>query len=134
MGLSEDEKDALVKYKLERAKETMEDVRFAVENERWFTAANRLYYACFYAASALLINDGHEARTHNGVKALIGLHYVSKGIIDKTLSTAFGKIFSLRQTSDYDDMADITENDIKPFLTPAKEFISVIEKRIKSKK
>jgi replicative superfamily II helicase len=35
--------NALVKYKLERAKETMEDVRIAVENERWFTASNKRF-------------------------------------------------------------------------------------------
>jgi uncharacterized protein (UPF0332 family) len=130
MGLSEEEKYALVKYKLERARETMEDVRFAVENERWFTAANRLYYACFYAAGALLIHDGHQARTHSGVKALIGLHYVSNGKIDKSLNTAFVKIFNLRQTSDYDDMAIITENDINTLLAPAKDFINTIENLI----
>ena len=75
MGLSEEEKKAIVKYRLEKAKETLLDLNAAIESKRWNNAANRMYYACFYAAMALLINDGHEARTHNGVKALLGLHY-----------------------------------------------------------
>ncbi|MDR0829941.1 MAG: HEPN domain-containing protein [Prevotellaceae bacterium] len=132
MSLAEDEKNALVKYRLERAVETMEDVRIAVGNLRWFAAANRLYYVCFYAASALLINDGYEARTHSGVKALLGLHYVSTGKIDKILNSAFGKIFNLRQTGDYDDMAEITEDDIMPLIEPAENFIKIIEKLIKN--
>jgi len=66
---------------LERAKESLSDVHFSIQNNRWNNAANRLYYACFYAAIALLINDGHETRTHNGVRTLLEKHYVKTGII-----------------------------------------------------
>ena len=54
MGLSEDDRKAIVKYRLDKAKDTLMDVHIAVQNNRWNNAVNRLYYACFYAAIALL--------------------------------------------------------------------------------
>jgi len=130
MKLSEEEKKAIVQYRLERAKEALLDVRVSIQNDRWNNAANRLYYACFYAAIALLINDEYEAHTHNGVRALLGQHYVKNGIIDEELSQAYRRMFNLRQTGDYDDMAMITENDVRPLVELAERFIAEMGKLI----
>ena len=67
MALTDDERIIIVKYRLERAKDTLLDIDVLIKNKRWHAAANRLYYACFYAACALLINNGYNAKTHNGV-------------------------------------------------------------------
>ena len=131
MKLTEEEKRDIVNYRLERAKDTMLDVRLSIENNRWHNAANRLYYACFYAAMALLLNDGYEAHTHNGVKTLLGLHYVKRRIIDIALSNAYQKLFNLRQTGDYDDLAILTEKDVAPLVTYADSFIEKIKSLIK---
>jgi uncharacterized protein (UPF0332 family) len=133
MELTEDEKTAIVKYRLEKAKDTFLDVGIAIQNQRWNNAANRLYYACYYAVSALLINDGYVAHTHNGVKSLLGLHYVKTGIINDELNTAYNKMFSLRQTGDYDDLYTVAEKELKPLVEPAEQFIQTIEKLISTK-
>jgi uncharacterized protein (UPF0332 family) len=130
MGLAETERSILVKYRLERAKDTLLDVEFAIQNMRWHNAANRLYYTCYYAAIALLIKDGHIARTHNGVKTLLGLHYVNEGKIDEDLMKAYRKMFNLRQTGDYDDLVEITKDEIFDLLEPATQFIITIENLI----
>ena len=132
MKLSEEERKTIVKYSLERAKESLLDVHFSIQNNRWSNAANRLYYACFYAAIALLINDGHETRTHNGVRTLLEKHYVKTGIITAKSIQVYYKSFSLRQTGDYDDLAIITEDDVLPLIEPAENFISEIENLIKN--
>jgi len=133
MKLSEEERKTIVKYRLEKARDTLLDVHLSVQNNRWHTAANRLYYACFYAAIALLINDEHVTHTHSGVKTLLGMHYVKNGIIPKELSDAYKKMFNLRQTGDYDDMVIITESDVLPLVAPAEKFIAEIENLINKK-
>jgi len=130
MGLTEDEKNTIVKYRLERARETLLDVEISIQNSRWHNAANRLYYACFYATIALLLNDGLEARSHNGVRTLLGQHYVNEGIIDKELNQAYRRMFNLRQTGDYDDLATVTKDEVLSLLEPAKNFIKTIEQLI----
>lgn len=59
----------------------MVSVRFAclalwLVTSKWEAAANRLYYALFHAMSALLIKDGHQVKSHRGVMAMFGEHYV----------------------------------------------------------
>jgi len=98
---------------------------------RWRNAANRLYYACFYAAIALLLNDGYSARTHNGVKALVGLYYAKEEKISEDLMKAYRKMFNLRQTGDYDDFIEVTEDEVLSLIQPAEKFIAEIEKLIK---
>ena len=130
MNLDEINRKELVKYRLERAKETLAEVPILMENKLYRTAGNRLYYACYYATIALLVNDGHEAHTHSGVLTLLGLHYVSKNKIEKPLGKIYGKLFNLRNTNDYEDWISVDEDDVKPFIEPAKEFIAIVEKLI----
>jgi uncharacterized protein (UPF0332 family) len=89
-----------------------------------------LYYACFYAATALLINDGYEAHTHSGVKRLLGLYYINESKIEKSLGKTYNQLFNMRQRGDYEDWVIIEEKDIKPILEPAEKFIAEIEKLI----
>jgi len=44
------------------------------------------------------------------------------------------KLYNLRQTGDYDDLAIVTENDIKPLVEPAEKFITHVEYLIKNQK
>ncbi len=48
----------LINYRLHRAYETLEEARLMQDIGHWNTCANRLYYAAFYAVSALLIYEG----------------------------------------------------------------------------
>ena len=130
MGLSEEEKKAVINYRLAKAKETFAEISVLVENKLWRFAANRLYYACFYAASALLIKDGYQAHTHSGVKNLLSMNYVKEGKIDKSLSRIYGNLFNMRQKGDYEDWTMIDEEDVKPLLEPAEKFIETIENLI----
>jgi len=53
--MNEQEKLEIVSYRIRRANETLHEVQLHIENELWATAINRLYYACYYAVSALLL-------------------------------------------------------------------------------
>jgi uncharacterized protein (UPF0332 family) len=52
--------DDYIKYRLQRANETMSEIKILIENKLWNTAINRMYYACFYAVGALLVKNGVE--------------------------------------------------------------------------
>ena len=130
MRLSEDDRKSLVDYRLNKAKETFAEIAILIENKLWRNAANRLYYACFYAASALLINDGHQTHSHNGVKRLLSMHYINENKIDKSLIKTFGKLFNMRQRGDYEDWVIIEDDDVTPLIEPAEKFIVKIENLI----
>ncbi len=129
--MNEKERLELVQYRIGKAKDTLNEVRLHIENELWNTAVNRLYYACYYAVTALLINNEILAQTHSGVRQMLGLHFIKTGILEKDLGKFYSDIFDMRQTGDYDDFVDFSKEDVMDLLAPANELISGIEKMIK---
>ena len=133
MTLKKEDRNAIVLIRIERAKKTMSDVYEYTKLGHWRTAANRLYYACYYAASALLVKNGFTTRTHSGVITQLGLHFVKEGLISREQGHFFKELFDLRQDGDYDDLFDINEQDVIPFVEPAEKFIQDIENLITQK-
>ena len=132
MKLQQEDRNALVILRFQRAKETIFETKGNMQLGYWRIAANRLYYACYYAVSALLIKNNLTAHTHAGVINQFGLHFVAKGLISKEQGKLLKQLFNLRQSGDYDDWLDIDENDITPLIEPAEKFIVEIEKLINS--
>lgn len=75
------EEHALVRYRLQRARETLDEAVLLHEKRRLNAAVNRLYYACFYAVSALLLTEGKSSGKHSGVRALFNAEWVKPGRI-----------------------------------------------------
>ncbi len=126
MTLKYEEREAIVTLRLDKAKETLKEAIANFNMDYWHTAANRLYYACYYAASALLIKKGIEAKTHSGVINMFGLHFVTTGIIDTDEGKLYKRMFELRQTGDYDDWIVLEKEDIEPLIEPVKNFLGKI--------
>ncbi len=53
--MKEQDRAALAKYRIKRARETFNEVPTQIENGFLNTAVNRLYYASYYAVVALLV-------------------------------------------------------------------------------
>lgn len=64
MTLKSKERSDIVEYRLERAIKTIKEVIDVGSLGYWTLAANRLYYAAYYASAALLISAGIDATTH----------------------------------------------------------------------
>ena len=62
MSLNQEEREAVVTYRLEKAAKTMEQAKCNLPMHFWELVANRMYYAAYYAVSALLIANGHTAK------------------------------------------------------------------------
>ena len=73
MSLSQEERKAVVDYRLEKAESTFIETQKVSTLDLWNNAANRLYYSLYYAATALLIADQHQCHTHSGMLTLMNL-------------------------------------------------------------
>ena len=91
MKLSKDERQALVTLRIENAKETLRDAQIIADSKLWKASANRLYYACFYAANALMVHFGFEAKSHSGIIRLLGLHFITTNLIASELGDMYYK-------------------------------------------
>jgi len=131
MTLNNEDRSTIVAHRLQKAIATLAEAKGNIEMGFWHTAANRLYYACYYAVTALLIKNGHSTHTHNGVFTLLGKHFVLEGHITKEQNKLYGKLLEIRYTGDYDDKIIIKKEDITPLLEPAEKFIAEIENLIR---
>ena len=118
--------DALIAYRLERAREALEEARLMADHGHRNASVNRLYYACFYAVSALLYSHGLSAAKHSGVRSLFGRHFVKTGTVSKDLAAFYNDLFEYRQESDYEDFFYIDPQLLEPWLAQAQQFIDTI--------
>ena len=125
-----DNQEDYIKYRIQRAEESYEDALILAENHRWNAVVNRLYYACFYAVIALLLENNIETQSHDGTRTQFGLHFVKRGLIDKKYGKLYTKLFDFRQKGDYGDLIDYDESTISPLIDSVREFIDVIKQMI----
>ena len=121
------ERAELVKYRIAKARETLNEVHILIQNKFLNNAVNRIYYACFYAVSALLLDKNIQAKSHAGTKQMLGLHFVKTGILSEEANDFFKLVFELRHTGDYDDYIVFDEKEVAPLLELATNFIAQIE-------
>lgn len=124
--LSHENREALAAYRYQRAQETLAEIPFLKQQGYYNTAVNRLYYACYYAAIALLIKHGINPGTHAGVKQMLGMHFVATGRIPRDVGRSFSLLFERRHSSDYDDFVYTSEEEIDELLPKAEMFIQTI--------
>jgi uncharacterized protein (UPF0332 family) len=124
--------EEIIRYRLERAEETYQEALLMRREKHWNTCANRLYYACFYAVSALLQQHGFSSGKHSGVKAFFNQHFIKTGVLDKELGKLYSRLLDARQEGDYIDFVQYAAEDIEPWIEQVRLFIDAVAERIKS--
>ncbi|MFC2138556.1 HEPN domain-containing protein [Bacteroidota bacterium] len=119
-------KKDLINYRLDRAQETYEDALILRERGKWNSIVNRLYYAAFYAVSALLLDSDLQPTTHTGSKSNFSEYFIKSGKVDKKYGKIYSQLFSWRQKGDYADLFDFDKEIVDPYFLPVKEFIDLI--------
>ena len=105
--LTAEQRKDIVKYRMENARTTIAEVESHRQNGFYNTAVNRMYYACYYAATAMLVSMGIEVKSHDGVRQCLGKHIVMEGLLSPDLGRFYSRLFSKRSTGDYDDFDDV---------------------------
>jgi len=126
MTIEENDRENLIKYRLEQANETILDVELLVENKRYRSAINRIYYGMFYALLALGTAQKFETSKHSQLIGWFNKNFIYKGLIDTKYGKMFNKAFNRRTKGDYDSFVEFEENIVFEMLNEMKDFISEI--------
>ena len=110
--------------------ETYEEALILARENHWNASANRLYYSCFYAVSALLLKNGLNTSTHNGIKTEFHKSFIKSGIISKHSGRTYSRLFNLRQEGDYLDFKRLEQTDVDSFFPEVNEFIHEISSHL----
>lgn len=125
--MTDQERADIVDYRFENAENTLKEVLVHCSNGYYNTAVNRLYYACYYAAAALLIANGIETKSHDGVRQMLGKEFVLTGKLSPEMGKFYSFAFSKRSTGDYEDFITHTESTVLEMYPKAEEFISFVK-------
>jgi uncharacterized protein (UPF0332 family) len=94
-------RETLIQLWLQKAEEAMSSAKLELDAGHTNFAVNRLYYACFYAVTALLLKDTKQFARHSAVKSEFVHSYIKAGKIDIRWNGFYQKLFDDRQEVDY---------------------------------
>lgn len=126
MGLTNDERQSIVKYRVENAQKALGEAKTIMEIGLWNLVANRLYYSLYYACTALLIQNKIAVHTHAGMMTLINQHFVQTGRLTRDDSRLLKKMYTLRQEGDYEDFVEVTDEEIKMYFPLVESLLNKI--------
>jgi uncharacterized protein (UPF0332 family) len=89
-----------------------------------------MYYACYYATTALLLKNGIDAKTHAGTRQMLGLHFIRTGEISIDIGSCYSDLFAKRQSGDYDDYIFFDHDTVSSIYPQAETYILEIRKLI----
>jgi uncharacterized protein (UPF0332 family) len=118
--------EKLIELWLEKAGEALASAELELNAGHTNFAVNRLYYACFYVVTALLLRDGKQFARHSAVKSEFGRTYIKPGRLDVKWNKFYQKLFDDRQEGDYIPTTTFEASDVSTSLQKAREFIDLI--------
>ena len=131
--LSSEERKVVVSYRIQKAYSVLGEAKDVAKLEHWSLVGNRLYYAAFHMATALILDKGLSAKTHGGTIHLIGAKFVLTGLLNKEYGRLFSRLYELSQSGDYDDMYDATQEEVEPYIQKTEYFLKAMEELITNK-
>ena len=130
--LEDKDRIEIVRYRIENAHRTMDEVSSHMANGFYNTAVNRMYYACYYAASAMLVAEHITTKSHDGVKQMFSLHFVKTGKVPVDLGKSYSRLFDKRTKGDYNDLFDNDKTVCEELYPEAKNFVDSLTRLAQS--
>ena len=122
----EEDKQVIVLFRINKAIETFDQISELVRLKYFNLTVNRLYFAAYYAVSALLLANNIFANTHTGASLLFNRYFGKTGKVDAALTKHYGRLLNLRITGDYSDNYNLDETDVLPMIEPTKKLINAV--------
>ena len=119
------------RYRLNKAKETLETAKMIFNEGKDFSSANnRAYYAIFYAIRAVLAIEEIDFKRHKDVLAYFNKEYVNKEKFPKMIGRKISQAQRIREDSDYDDDYEPSFEKTEQQINTAQELIGLVEEYI----
>jgi uncharacterized protein len=113
---------------LARADECLKEAQVLADAQLHYGAASRAYYVVYHAARALLFSVGIETRTHRGLVALIGEHFVRTGRLSSEVGRLVSRMQRDREDADYAAGAVFTRIEGQEALRDAARFLAEVRR------
>ncbi|MBD5233588.1 MAG: HEPN domain-containing protein [Bacteroidales bacterium] len=93
----------LIDFRLRKATDSIKEAALLAGAEFYSTAINRLYYAVYYAVSALLISEPLQADYHTKLKNLFYLKFIEPERVERNFWKIYQTLYLHNNSLDYED-------------------------------
>jgi len=121
--MNEDQRLVLARSWIEKADAALLDARLLLENDRLHSCVNRLYYAVFYAASAVLAYRNQAYGKHSAVRSAFHRDFVNTGLVKKEHGRMYDILLGRREQSDYQPAITFQTAEVAEYMNAARQII-----------
>ncbi len=130
----DEKRQQLSSYRIKQAAESLEEAKYLLSGRKSpRSIINRAYYAMFYAVLALLVYEDFSSSKHSGVLIYFNKRFIKEGVFPERLGRAINKAFELRQRGDYREYADLSYEQVAPYLDEAEVFVKAVKDHLQRK-
>jgi len=130
MTLSADDRNELIKFRMQQAEECIGEVKFLIENRKYKIAVNRIYYGMFYSLLALALKYRFESSKHSQLIGWFNKNFIHTGIMEIKYGKMINKAFTLRNESDYEPFIEYEEQEVMELFVKMKEFVNSVSQQL----
>jgi len=127
VNLEAQDKRSLSDLRMTKAQEFLGDAQANRREGRHKTAVNRAYYAALSAIRSLLILEGSNPETHEGVITMLSLRFVKPDLLPVAFVKSFKLLQSRRADVDYGDIDTIGQDEAADAVQTAEELLRQAE-------
>ena len=109
-----------------KARENIEASVMLIGQGYYDIAISRLYYAMFYCAEAVLLEDDLSFSKHSSVISAFGRNFAKTGRLPQELHRMLIEAQDMRNLSDYDLMAVLNRETAEALLAKARTFLQAV--------
>lgn len=122
------EREPEIVANLERAEQSIQAARELARNGYYDFAASRAYYAAFYGATALLLNEGLDFSKHSAVIATLHQRFVKTGRLSQEQGKDLNWLFEIRSVGDYGGTAHVSQPEAERAIEAAEKFLDSVRR------
>ena len=124
--MDQQDKEALIKYRIEQAHETISEVEKLIEIDFLKTAVNRIYYGMFYCLSALALKNNFTSSKHLQLIGWFNKNFIKTGIVEAKYGRIIRNAFKNRNEGDYAPYIEFHKEDVNEMKNDLEDFINRI--------
>jgi uncharacterized protein (UPF0332 family) len=120
-------RERAVQYLMQSAEESLASARSELAAGRARFAMNRAYYACFYAASGVLLAEGRHFVKHAGLRSAVHKHLVKPGKLSADMGKLYDELFADRHEADYGTFVEFDGATVQDRIDAAERFVEAMK-------
>ncbi len=128
MSNGEQQRNIVVSYWWEKAEDSLLSAEREFDAGALVFSINRLYYALYYAVSAVLLRKEFTFSKHSGVRAAFHREIIKTGLMNTEWGRLYDQLFEDRHEGDYVALTDFDKLYVEEKLTQCRQFLLILKK------